>query len=726
MAGGGKDLILEGQSQDNTGDPFEKRRAYHREYYLAHADEQKTTANARYAAKRLTSLRRSPRKAQSRAGTSKHSSGAAFALELRTWWAKGDHSWQMQKEMAKSLGIRPASLCAYFAGRTFPSKQNCAKLFKATELACFGPHMVESRVFHVQLCRLRSAWCRNFLIDLHGAINSHTDSPRTREGLRASTFAIVRGAEARDLTSRNEITPQWLRDVSAGPDHKRSTWAKGFVARFLHAQGLWTPGQLKTFNDVSRSAAANNRLLAAVSQHQHELPRRAHKPTPPKELCELVWELIYRCGVPISRLSMIRLRHVSDMGVLIPESDPRQRFRKDKQGIRKPVVNPHLQQARLIQFGDGWDQLKREKLDTYLHAARPEDHLFYKLHPRDKHLPLSRQTIIAAIHARDSNGLAVSLTQKGNRRKKRSRTHKKTDSFGEVHFQEDFRRAKDLRDLRFHFINVHGLSGSYAHRLVQRFLSDATTFPIPLPFLLAALCASRLLPGDLRISEGGKRATLKWANVAGYDVVVDSPVNLARKLSHRQMATGLFRNILRAACELAQVDNLRPKRITSAPRKRGRTDSKGRTQNEIENWLAQTTVEITDTGSGAAWSGALFELRNRRRLFAVPLLENMVAGQWRPRCEVCGHHKRGEIERRIANVASRPQRVKGWKSLAKEYGVSYGSILLHAGRKGQRAHMASAVSAPVVSCPRDLLERIARVRSTSLVDEIVAACSKRA
>jgi len=606
---------------------------------------------------------------RSDAGSSKHSSRAPFAQEFRTWWDRGGHTWHTQKEMSRALGIRAASLCAYFGGRSFPPKEHCATLFKATGLECFGSRMVGERVLHVQFRQLRSAWSRNLLIDLHAAINSHTHSPRTREGLRASTFTILRACKNANFTLRNQITPHWLQTLPAVSDARRINWAKGFIARFLLTEAIWTEEEWHNFNQAMRS----------VSMLAPRPPVATHAPKPPAETGRLLHALAYNCGLSTGEILRLTVSDICHAGLAISTG-------------RSPG-----QDSRLLTFGSDWEQLPAALLGAYREALKPDHFLFYKLHPRDERMSMSRATVAAAIHATDGNNSNVTALRL-------------------AHFREDFRQARDLRELRFHLRNVHGLGNPYAGRLIKRLNATRATVPIPIPYLIAALCVSRLLRGAPRIREGGKRAWHTWENVAGYKVSVDWPAAFAREASHRGIAEGLFRSAVRSAHELCGASGLRPHAIHSAPRKRGRIGSGGRAEPRIENWLALTRVEVRDRASGASWSGAMFELHNRGRRFTVPLLEAMIAGQWRPRCEICAHPQRCEIERRIAHSSTASGRVKGWKSLAKEFSVSYWSILGHAGlRTGCRPHLAPSAPAPAANCPSDLAKQISKVDGDALV-----------
>lgn len=627
---------------------------------------------------------------------------------LRDWWSANGHRWKDRRGLAVECGIKEQSLYAYFAGRTFPSKQHCAALYKVSGLDCFGPGMVESRVLHVQLRQLRSAWCRNFLIDLHGAIKSHTDSPRTREGLRASTFPILHAAESAGFTSRNGITPLWLIGVELRIDQRRTAWAKGFVARFLQGKGLWTEEQLNAFNDGSRNAAATNRRLAALSVDYDKRPAKLLKankePNPAQQLCDLAWALIYQCGVSVAEMRTIRISHVSDLGLLVPSpSTPRIRQRKGR-----VIPHPHRHPSRVIPFGEGWDQLPRAVLDAYLQMAEPTDFLFYSLHPRDKGRRVSRQTLAAAVHAREP--------REDNAR-----------SLRESHFRQDFLRARDLSELRFHLRNVHGLHNAYAHELVKRLAVTFRFFPMPVPYLLAALCASRLLPGIPVANEGGKRVVFMWENLFGYDVGVDWPANFAQALvKHPKVAQSVFRGLLRAAHDLrGRQLQLRPHTVKRSTRRQGGTNRQKGFSSNIENWLALTRLTITNRTNGVAWAGTLFESRNRRRWSTVPLVENMEAGQWRPRCQVCGHASRKEIEHRAASLLAAATRIKGLRSLAEAYGVSYFSLLRHIRRIGARAHSAPANPAAMIQCPRDLVDRVSRLSGTALCLSVFALLQRR-
>ncbi len=91
-----------------------------------------------------------PKRAHFNAGTSRYSSGASFAQELRSWWHR-QTLFCRQADLEAAYGIRPGTFALWMAGRAFPSDQWCDVLHSLTGLPCFSPEgRKAARVEHEQ------------------------------------------------------------------------------------------------------------------------------------------------------------------------------------------------------------------------------------------------------------------------------------------------------------------------------------------------------------------------------------------------------------------------------------------------------------------------------------------------------------------------------------------------------------------------------------------------
>ncbi len=92
-------------------------------------------------------LRVNPKRAHSTAGTSRYSSGASFAQELRAWWYT-QKDFARQSDFAAALGVSPETLQHWLTGRSFPSATQCDGLYSRTQLNSFGPGRDTARLEH--------------------------------------------------------------------------------------------------------------------------------------------------------------------------------------------------------------------------------------------------------------------------------------------------------------------------------------------------------------------------------------------------------------------------------------------------------------------------------------------------------------------------------------------------------------------------------------------------
>jgi hypothetical protein len=100
--------------------------------------------------------------------------------------------------------------------------------------------------------------------------------------------------------------------------------------------------------------------LAALKQWPNRGRRpHSHKPapSPPDELCRLVRELAYRCGI-----RELRVKYIQEDGLRVP---PKSKSEKPERLV------PKL--GRLIPFGDGWDELPKGLLDAYTVTEKPQN-----------------------------------------------------------------------------------------------------------------------------------------------------------------------------------------------------------------------------------------------------------------------------------------------------------------------------------------------------------------
>src|SRR5437879_1650815 len=78
-------------------------------------------------------------KTHSNAGTSKYSSSASFAQDLRLWFLSKQRQFVRQQDFAQALGVSFEALQQWTKSRAFPTDPLCDKLYEATQLPCFSP-----------------------------------------------------------------------------------------------------------------------------------------------------------------------------------------------------------------------------------------------------------------------------------------------------------------------------------------------------------------------------------------------------------------------------------------------------------------------------------------------------------------------------------------------------------------------------------------------------------
>jgi hypothetical protein len=541
---------------------------------------------------------------------------------------------------------------------------------------------------------LRQPWTIDLFGRLAEHINENASGGSVRRTWRYNVRRVLVYAEKSGLTGEQQITPAWL--ASIPPQLKGARFdhgARTLLGRLLVRIGAWpeTHFELLKKNIATAAPVASN-----------DARRSPIVPNPPKEFCELVFALAQRCAVSTGEMQWLRMGDCGPDGLRIVRA-PRLRGRNGSTPGRV-----HLPPARLIVFGDDWDQLPKATFEAYVEREHPTDFLFFARSPRDKRKPVSRQTLASAVNQKREG--AIQLLR-------------------EEHFCRDFNRARDLRELRFHLRNVHGLSNSRVHQIIcgrpaskrsgasPGLLESSAAFPVPAPYFVAAICASgSLLKGPTLRPGATERSRAEWQRLLGrYRVTVDWPTDFLNGLQGRgRRAERALRLLYRIAWEQWFAGRL------MKPHKAPKSNREDR---EILEGFSKTIVEVVDTSAQGVWSGNLFEFHSRKRTSYVPLIEAMNGAAWRNQCKVCMHPDRHAIDRDIRQAQENPGRVKGLKAIASARGVSYASLMRHAGRRppvprrGEvtRSHLGGEFSAPSVRYPKVLAERIDQLNLEALL-----------
>jgi len=525
-----------------------------------------------------------------------------------------------------------------------------------------------------------------------GDIASEGSKPTWRYFVKS----ILLCAEQDRLTGVQDLTPAWLGSFPRrqGLSAKQDQDGRKIFGNLLVKRNVWTAENYELFEQVLKDS------VSRWGDSQQAAAKRRASPNPPEELSALVWALALGCGLSTGEIQSIRVSGISADGLRVRPS-------------------------RLIPFGNGRDQLPKEGLDRLREADRPTDYLFFCKSPRDHEKPLSRQTLNAAIQARDRNETITSL--------------------GDRHFREDFNHAVNLNELWSHWSNVHGVSDDHIRRLLcghrrqkrapasTGYVNAATVFPVPAPYFLAAICASVCIPLSSKLLQGGERRMSDFRGLLGrYDIAVEWPSSLFTELSSAgRKAERALRLLYKFAWkhwlagQRSQVKHIGRRGLWADDR-------------DLVDRFALTDVRIVDTRSGTEWSGRLFEFQSQKHGFTVPLIEQMTGGAWRGKCIACWHPRRGEVDRETLAIIDRKEQlikeerfVKELTAVAEKFDgeLSYQSLRRHAGlnppvpgrgntreRSGHsRSHIAKASAASLTRCPRIFVHRLASLARLPLI-----------
>jgi hypothetical protein len=524
---------------------------------------------------------------------------------------------------------------------------------------------------------LQQPWTQNLFAKIDSIIAKNIDSRHTRKNLRCAFRLILTRAEKDRLTEESEITPAWLAFPRQTKDRRKEPMYRASFARMLVRLDLWSQEDYALFQQNAQRSFGNHiRHLDA--------PKPKPAPAPPVELCQLVREMAYRCGLSMAQMQELRVAYIEADGLRIPPTPKSEKL------------------GRLIPFGTGWDELPKTVLDTYVRKENPNDYLFFSRSPRDKSKPLSTMTL---------NGAVIE-----------SRTT--IEALCILHFDQDFKRARSLQEARFHLRNVHGLDNQYVHSVIARskwhrgYANETDTIPVPEPYLLAAMCASRSVAEDqakLHIPEGGKRCLITWRDLFGYEITIDWTRSFAKELSGRgEKGARAFRLLCRLAFDFWFVG--RRMKLPDIENSEIRREDK-----DLLREFAATRVIVRH--SQGSWEGSLFEYGTRKRSFRIPLIEEMNGRAWHNQCQICWHPEREGIEREISATAIKNTRRKGYHLIASKYGVSDQSLKGHSGRRvprpgrgeTQRSHFSTGFKAPILRCPRRFFEQLQNFSAMDLM-----------
>lgn len=532
---------------------------------------------------------------------------------------------------------------------------------------------------------LQQSWTQDLFVRIDSIIAADARSDHARKTWRWAVRLILTHAEKNGLAQHRDITPAWLAGFPPlTQDLRKEPIYRANFGRVLVRLGLWTQQDHELL-------VQNLAVFKRRRNHGRHSRGRRPAPSPPQELCRLVKELAYRCGLSAAEMQELRVTHIQSNGLQIPPKTEASKL------------------ARLVPFGEAWDELSKTSLDAYVTNEEPTDYLFFSRSPRDKSRPLSKMTL---------NGAVATL-----------RTT--IESLRNQHFEKDFDRVRSLQQARFHLRTVHQLENQHARNLIagshwhKGKANEAVTIPIPAAYLLVAMCASRLIPDDrgrITIPEGGKRFLITWCNMLGYEITIDWVRGFASQLgSSRQKAL----RILRLICILAFDFWFEGRRMKLPDIEDSTIPS---TLKDLLDQLAATRAIVRDAANPeASWAGSLFEYGNRKRSFRIPLIEDMNHRAWHNQCQICWHSERERIERDISEVASKENRKKGYHLIASRYGVSVQSLAGHRGRKPprsgrgetQRSHFSTGCLAPIARCPRRFFKQLPRLLALDITIYLV-------
>src|SRR5438445_7721860 len=309
---------------------------------------------------------------------------------------------------------------------------------------------------------LQQSWTQNLFASMGAMIAEDASGRHARKTLRWAVRLILTDAEKSRLAQDRDITPAWL----AGFPPQTADLRKEAIYRANFGRMLL---RLKIWSQEDHQLLGQNLKVSFTqwgNRRHHSNAKQAHGtkpvPCPPDELRQLVRELAYRCGLTTAEMREVRVSDIQAHGLRIPA----------KPKPEKPSLVPKL--GRLIPFGNGWDELSKAILDAWVRNEKPTDYLFFSRSPRDKKRPLSKITLNGALATLDTT-----ITSLRNQ-----------------HLDNDFNRARNLQEARFHLRHIHHLDNQYIHSVIagshshEGYANEAVTIPIPMPYLFAAMCAS--------------------------------------------------------------------------------------------------------------------------------------------------------------------------------------------------------------------------------------------
>ena len=589
-----------------------------------------------------------------------------FAREFQNWWVLvGRKQYGTKTRLEEAARINSSMLYNYFAGRCFPYPDQRERLYKITGLACFGPNASMAGNLHRHLLRRPTPWVQDVLVEAHSYTNSIPIKSKTSEiyKKRLCTFAsrILNWATQEGLKDLSEITPERLVQIRLYKDKRCERVAFSFFADFLVAEDAWGTQQLQEFK----------RLLGA---HRQLYPGK--RPFPQKKrnrnpvFVALVTQLVLRCGLSGDEIRNLRVGQVTPEGI-------------------------QLRSNHVIPFGETWHCISKVVLVSYLNEAKPQEFLFYRRGRRWHGNRINPDELRIAVK---------NLNPKLN-----------IQSLRKIHFLQDLYWSKNPKELRLHLRRFHGLGKFHSGKLVCSVVEQTKTFAIPEPFLLALICATRLISGRVKVYEGGKRCWAIWHSLLGhYEVRVEWNKAFAQELVQNPLTGARVAKLLLKLSKTFWIERWRHQ-----PKKRGwllKEAALHPREQKLLDRLNSTWVKVRDKSTDATWSGALFRFLNHRRSFNIPLVESLEAGSYHSQCIICRHPERRFIEGEIRRMSVR--------RVAEKCRLSYESLLSHAGKKrgvpgykGKRLHSHMGWSEPalMLKCPKDFIDRNGRLNPTALI-----------
>lgn len=528
---------------------------------------------------------------------------------------------------------------------------------------------------------LSPAWARGLVGKLHYFIASHTGSRNTQRQLRELCFRIMQGvvAEARVLKP-SDITPQNLIDHRPEASDKQLHWVLGFFGRFLVTEGIWSQRQLQQFEELLTQFCPSR------------APQRKTRRT--AQVVPMVWGLIVKCGLSAREVRVLRVSQI------------------ESEGIR-------LDQKRFIPFGEGLHRISRHAVESYRADAKPREYVFYKRHRQDYSKPTSLGWLA-------SQGFTTKLRPNTQRIR---------------HFEDEFKRAHNVRRLHLHWRQFHKLGEEQARDLLQELLENATSFPIPAPYLLVALCGSRLLPSMPTRLEGGESCSFTWPLLlTRYVVTVTWPVAFASEMSDQRTSAMVAKRLYEFAW----------KAWNTGWGLRGGVEVRSQDR-DILRRLSLVRVAIQDTQRGHSWAEILVQVRSswpygatlrkfRKSYLDQPLLEELTGGRASPRCWFCALPDWEIVDDEVRSALQNQRRIKGLVRIARKHNGGERQLLWHAGRLTRivhyrwqgttryrnepiAGHLASAPAASMLCCPVRSPEQASQLGPTELLIHVLLSVS---